>query len=82
MESPTQIELSELKDQIQLFKDGPVWQHVLRYMQSLYADAAEEALGADDITKVKWASGIAHAVRMISNFDENIPVLKRAKESK
>lgn len=81
MSEPTQLELSQLKDDLEQFKATAMWHHVLMYMQQLYADAAEEALAAEDITKVKWASGIAHAVRMISSFDDNIPVLKRAKES-
>ena len=82
MPDVTSAELDELKDQLAMFKENPIWQHVLHYMQALYADAAEEALGADDISKVKWASGIAHAVKMIASFDDHIPVLKAAKGEK
>lgn len=87
MAEPTQIELSQLKDEVEEFKQNPIWQHILVYMQTMYADAAEEALNADEggntslIAKVKFAGGIAHAIRMIAKFDENIPVIKRAKES-
>ena len=81
METITQTELSELKDEIERFKAGPIWAHILVYMQSMYATVAEDALGANDINVVKWAGGVAHAIKMISEFDENIPLLKRAKES-
>ena len=81
---PSINELRELKDQIELFKQNPVWQHILAYMQRLYMDAAEEALNTSATEsmpialQVKWASGIAHAVRMISQFESNIPLLKAA----
>lgn len=80
-QQPTELELSQLKDELEQFKATTMWKLVLIYMQRLYADAAEEALAADDIAKVKWASGVAHAVKMISTFDDNIPVLRQAKES-
>jgi hypothetical protein len=78
----TEAELSKLKDDIELFKESPIWNHIVMFMQKLYQDAAEEALGADEIGQVKWAKGIAHAVRLISTFDETIPLFKRAKEAK
>lgn len=67
------IDPDELKDAVVLFKAGPIWtQYILPFMQQLYADAAEQALAADDLGKVKEAKGIAFAVRMISEFDKNI----------
>ncbi len=81
MDKMTQTELSQLKDEIELFKGSRIWQGILTYMQSMYASVAEDALTSDEIAKVKWCGGVAHAVKMISNFDENIPLFKSAKES-
>jgi len=87
MAEPTNSELSQLKDEIELFKQGHIWQHILRYMQEMYATVAEEALSAEEdrpgamMAKVKWASGVAHAVKMIAAFDEHIVLFKKAKES-
>jgi len=82
MSEPTQTELSELKDAIESFKGGVVWQHILRYMQEMYMSSAEDALAeTTDIAKVRFAAGIAHAVRMIAAFDDHITLFKKAKES-
>ena len=67
-----------------------MWHHMLMYMQQLYADAAEEALNlAEDdrpgalVAKVKWARwGSSRGANDNAHFDENIPLFKRAKESK
>ncbi len=82
MENPTQTELSELKDKIELFKGSEIWQHILRFMQEMYAMSAEQALSeTTDIAKVRFNSGVAHAVKMIAEFDDHIPLFKKAKES-
>lgn len=75
--------LNQLKDEIERFKSSPIWnRYIVPYMQAMYASAAEDALSANDLNPVKFASGIAHAVKMISSFDDMIPDLKKAKESK
>ena len=82
MENLTQTELSELKDKIELFKESEIWQHILSYMQSIYATCAEDALNEKaDIAVVRWNGGVTHAIKMISTFDDNIPLFKKAKES-
>lgn len=70
----------ELRDQMVLFRNNPIWHMIQGFMQAMYADAAEEALAANDIAKVKWASGVAHAVRMVSDYENNIPALVAVKE--
>lgn len=79
MRNPSEFELHELADQIDDFEQNPVWLHILAYMQRIYADSAEEALNhPEDSIKCSKASGRAEAIRMISGFKSNIPVLAAA----
>ena len=75
----SEFELLELADKIDDFELNPVWHHIFAYMQRIYADAAEDALNNPDKgIEVAKASGRAEAIRLITNFKENIPVLKAA----
>lgn len=86
MLNPSKAELSELKDQLVLFRQNPIWQHILAFMQAMYASAAEEALSVDFTdtkrTAAVRAGGMAQAIKQISQFDDYIPVLRAAKELK
>lgn len=76
---PTIQELDELRDQIELFMQNEIWLGIVGYMQRIYADAAEIALNnPGDTIKVAKASGMAEAVRMITNFPEGIEVFAKA----
>lgn len=83
----TRQEWGEIRDSVEMFKAGRIWQHIVIFMQQMYADAAESALqkSGDAMTiamEARFSAGIAYAVRMISQFDDNIPLFKQAKEIK
>lgn len=77
--SLTRSELDQLKDQIELFMVNEIWLGIVSYMQRIYADAAEQALNnPGDTIKCARASGMAEAVRLISNFHDGIEVFRKA----
>lgn len=76
---PTNEELGRLRDQIELFLQNEIWLGIVAYMQRIYADAAEQALNnPGDTIAVAKASGMAEAVKMITNFPAGIEVFSRA----
>lgn len=78
-QEPTREELDRLRDQIELFLQNEIWLGIVAYMQRIYADAAEIALNnPGDTIKVAKASGMAEAVRMVTNFPEGIEVFAKA----
>lgn len=84
---PTEQDLDEIWDELQMFKSSRMWRMLVDYMMHLHGEAAETALNADvatpkGVNEVLVARGRAEAIKQIVNFDEFIPTLAKLKKEK